>query len=339
MATTPVIPAAEPTIAELRALLNDPAQSLPVAAPAKEPDKPTPEVKTEPEKPVEAKVTEAEPGTAPEQVKEETEAEEKEEELPKNVQKRIAKEVERTTKAQRAIDEAISARKAAEAKLAEVKGTTGSEPAPTTAPKTDGKPVRPVEPPEPTLGDEETWGKLQERIQAHRQKYQAEVLAYEEKRDAWLLAEARRGFEEETRTTQAEVEGKKFLEAAMKEHTPEVLQPAIDGFKEKTSAEFQTAISQLESWPAMVIYLNKHAAELKTIADIFATNPHRGVAALGKLEAALLKPPPKAPSAAVERLPDPPAVAGGKSSAAGNVDFEKADMRTFKREIQPMLSR
>lgn len=340
----------------------------PTPAP-KEPEAATPvkeEAKTEAaevttpvvEPPVEAGITETVPAAVETKQAQEPVVEDKEEELPPNVKKKIAKEVERQAKADRAIAEAVSKRKAAEAELEKVKGTPGSEPVKNTAPTTEVKlvrPVRPAEPPTPVLGDDEKWDDHQARLKEHREKqdaaltkYEAEMVTYENEREVRILAEAERRFRAQAEADRAASEGDKFLESAMKEHTKEVLQPAIEGFKGKTTEQFQTAISQLETWPAMVIYLDAHPDELKTITDTFAANQHRGVAALGKLEDKLSAPKPKpvdkAPAVAVPvaaPLPPPPAVVGGKASPVAAIDLGKRDLpfSKFKADINRKLGK
>lgn len=366
MATTVTPPAASapPSIADLRSMLSPtPTPKEPEAVVhSKEETKPeTPEVPAaEPEKvATEPGTTETEPGTVPEEQAQESVAEDKDEELPEGVRKRIAKEAEKQARIQTEIARAVSARKAAQAELDKVT----AEPVPPTVKKAEPaateaklvRPVRPAEPPTPVLGDDEKWDDHQSRLKEHREKqdaaltkYEAEMVTYENEREVRILAEAERRFRAQAEADRAASEGDKFLESAIKEHGKDVLQPAIEGFKGKTTEPFQTAISQLETWPAMVIYLDAHPDELKTITDTFAANQHRGVAALGKLEDKLSAPKPKPvekPAVvtvpAATPLPPPPAVVGGKASPIAAIDLGKRDLpfSKFKADINRKLGK
>lgn len=367
--TPPAVSAPQepPTIADLKAMLAPPsAQPEPAAAPPKEPEPPTPEVKAaEPEKVEEKPATEteksiAEAGTAEEKQAPEAKqpvVEEGEEELPEGVKKRIAKEVGKTARIQAEIAHAVSARKAAEAELAKVTAEPGTAPEKKAEPAaTDSKPAKPARPPEPPeiiVGEDEPWADYQAKVKVQQTEYRAEIAKYETKlaeyetaKDAWLLAEAERKFEQKAQARKIDEEGDRFLAEALKQHGKEVLESAIEGFKEKAPADFQKAISQLDTWPAMVIHLNAHPAELKTITDIFAASQYRGVAALGKLESSLAQ---KAQAPKTEKpvpvvappvpLPAPPAAVGGKSSPVGAIDLEKVSMTRFKQEITKRLAR
>ncbi len=309
-------------------MLADPPAPEPVAAvaaPVAEPKTETPEPEAAPVV-EEAKVTEAEPGTAPE-----TEPEVVEEELPDNVRKRIAKEVERQARADRAIAEAVSNRKAREAELAKLAADKpGSEPAPTTAPAAkEGKPTRP---------DLDTFpGTYAE--------YQTALKKYDSDHEAWLIAETERTVEAKLTARQRDETLRKDWDEATEAHGaefPELMKTLASSAPEG----LQLAISGLDNWSQVAVHLAKTPDELRFLARKFDHNPYAAVAELGRLEDRLQqasKPPEPAkvvaPARVEKPLPPPPARVGGSASATPKVDLEKADMRTFKREVLHLLER
>ncbi len=329
MPDTPVIAApTEPSIAELRSFLSDsPAPAPKAAEPAKEAEPVTeiPDPETDEAAapgPVDGENAKTESGP----VAEETEA--IEEELPENVRKRIAKEVERQSRADRAITEAISSRKAAEDKLAKLTADkSGSEPAPTTAPAaTPGKPVRP---------DLDTFAGTYAEYQAALNKYDAD-------HEAWLIAKTERTVEDRLTAQRRDADLKKDWDSATEQHGadfPELMKTLAANSPE----ELQLAISGLDDWSAVAAHLAKSPGELKALAARFKANPYAAVADLGRLEARLQQeskspePAKVLPAKVAKPLPPPPAKPGGAATATVGVDFEKADQSTFNREMAKLL--
>lgn len=273
--------------------------------------------------------TETESGTVQVQEPEKT-VEVQEEPLPEAVQKRIAKEVEKQSRIDRAIAEQVSLTKAKEAELAKLKtsdtGKTGSEPATTTAPAKEGsKPV------EPELENFATYAEFK----AAEKKYKAD-------HETWLLAEADRKADERWEAKRAKESTERAMSEAVKTHG-EGWNDARERVLQSTPEGLQMAISAMGDWAALVAHLGKpeNAAELKGLADKFAQNPYVAVAALGVLEKRLETPvtqPIPAKAKPQERvLPPPPEKIGGAAGPIPAVNFEKADMSTFKREIQSHL--
>lgn len=347
MATTITPPAAspEPSIADLRAMLADDPAPV-VTEKAAEPITVTPaatEAKTETsdttaatERPrgadgkfiAKEQTTEAESGTA--QIQEPEKTVEVDEPLPKNVQKRIAREVERQAQIDREINEQVSRTKARQDQLDKLKasdtGKTGSEPAPTTAPAKDtSKPV------EPELENFATFAEFK----TAEKKFKAD-------HEAWLLAEADRKADERWEKRQAKESSDRALAEAVKAHG-EGWNEARERVQASTPEGLQMAISAMGDWSALVAHLGKpeNAAELEALSKKFAQNPYAAVAELGRLEDRLKTPvtqPIPAKARPQERiLPPPPEKIGGAAGAQPAVNFEKADMSTFKREIQSHL--
>jgi hypothetical protein len=292
------------SISDIRALLSseEPVTEAVTEAPATS-------TETAPAKEPEAKV---------EEVKAEAQESTEEEKLPPNVEKRIAKEAERAAKAQAAIDRAISERKAKEAEAAKLADKTGSEPAPNTE-SADGKPVKPV------MKDEESWA-----------DYQARLDKYQDDRDQWNRAEAVRDFEKKTTEQRQQAEAKKTWDAAVKEHGNDFPE-RVERLREKAPEPLQVAISQLENWPAMAVYLDKNPAELTALVSTYSQNPVRGTAMLGKIEAKLTVEPKQE---AAKPLPPPLPTPGGRANAGANdVDLEKVGMARFKTEVKRRLGK
>ncbi len=336
--------APEPSIAELRAMLNDSepttlvTKAEPVAAPTETPE---PEVEAKPAGPqrgpdgkfvkADEGNTETEPGTV--QTKEpEPTVEDKEEPLPANVQKRIAKEVARQAQIDREIAQAVSATKAKQAELQRLRDaadTSGPEPVKTTEPAKEGKPVK------PKFGREgQTWG-----------DWQNELDAYEEKNEAWLMAEGRRQAREELLESRWQESVEKTIELAKKAHG-EKFDELRATVVYNTPEGLQNEIGTLEDWPSMIMYLGDpdNAAEMEKLGALYQRNPSAAIRELGRIEDRLKKPEPKetepvATGIKTKPLPPPPAKVGGGSDASPQVDLEKADMRTFKREIKALLER
>lgn len=302
-----------------------------------------PEAKTEATDPAEEKPpVEGKPDAASETVKaappedEEDTEDDDEGELDPGVQKKIAKEVRRLGRADRAIAEAVSARKAKEAELAKLTADKpGSEPDPKTASAKEGKPVKPkADEARFNVQGEDGWA-----------KYQAALDEYETAKDTWLIAETERTTEAKLAEQQRMSDLKKDWDAALKTHGEEFrdfAQKVMEGSPEG----LQFAISGLENWPAVTVYLAKHPKELQAIVSKFEATPYRAIADLGKLEDRLTqvaKPPEpesKAPAKpTAKQLPPPPAKVGGAATPLAAVDLEKTDMRSFKREIAHMLER
>lgn len=360
MATTPVIipaPVPEPSIAELRAeLWGPPAIPVTVEKPAKaeaaEATTETPET-TETEKPEGRKrdehgkfvaaegKTETESGTVQTQEPDQT-VEDKEEPLPANVQKRIAKEVEKQARIDREIAEHVSRTKSRQAELEKLKadtGTSGSEPVKTTEPaKVEGKPVRPVKP-KPFGESGFTW----EQQAAADAKFEEDLNAHEEALMEWALGEGER----RTARILAEKDAKAKADQLWGSRDKDISE-ARQRLLANSSEELQLAISALDddATVSMVAHLGKleNADELARLDALVATNPYAAAIAIGKLDDRLNKPATQEPTTVTKPqekkpLPEPPARVGGGATAAAKVDLEKADMKTFKREIQGHLGR
>lgn len=326
--TTP----AEPSISELRAHFADtPAPKAEAAeAPAAEPKIETPEPKAD---------EVATPGPAAEENKEadagpavtETEAVETEEELAPNVQKKIAKEVARQARADRAILEAISNRKAAEDKLSKLTADKpGSEPVPTTASTAnEGKPVRP---------DLNTFPGTYEEFKVAQTTYDADLEAY-------LIAKTEQATEQRLTERQRDEAIKRDWAEATTTHGadfPDLMKTLAAGAPEG----LQLAISNLRNWSTVAVHLAKHPDELAAIAKTFEANQIDAISDLGALQYRLQQEsktpePPKVPAVTkpVKPLPAPPAKPGGSATATASIDLEKADQKTFNRVMKGILAR
>ncbi len=101
----------------------------------------------------------------------------------------------------------------------------------------------------------------------------------------------------------------------------------------------------MDDWPAMVFHLGnpENSDEMASLVALYEKSPSAAVRELGRIEDRLAKPTTKEPTIkateTAKPLPAPPVRVGGGAGAVPKVDLEKADMRTFKREIQPFLSR
>jgi hypothetical protein len=308
MATTIVPPTIndETSFADLRALIG--GESTP--APVKDPEpKQTTSEPAAGDPPAEEN---HEPATEP--GKEKTEPKESDEEdLPEGVKKRIAKEVEKTTRAQAAIDRAVSERKAKEAEAAKL--TTdgkGSEPVKTPQPSTSEKPKRPV------LSEPGHENETYADFVAREAKYNDELLP------AWIKAEAKREFEQETTEREAKKTREQRWNEAVTKHGKD-FPSQVEAVRAVAPEGLQVAISALDNWSGVAAHLGKNPGKLQELATLYAQNPTRAIATLGRIEAALTTDPkPATPPAKEEKpLPEPIAKVGGSASASGQ-DF--ADM-------------
>jgi hypothetical protein len=115
--------------------------------------------------------------------------------------------------------------------------------------------------------------------------------------------------------------------------------PAMPDFEERYSEASTMPISRAmhetiiesEHGPELAYHLATHPDEAARIAKL---SPLAAARELGKIEAAITTPPAK--PAAAKPLPKPAAIAGG-SHAPSDVDLDKADVRTFKREFAKRL--
>ena len=338
----------EPSIADLRALFSSKpvAEAVPSNTAAETPKTTTPEAppeSTDGERPrdehgrflpkeEEEQITEAESGPARAE-EPETPVEEVEEPLPPGVQKRIAKEAAKQARIQAEIDRAVSATKVKESELASLTaaGTPGPEPAKTTASaKGEGKPTKP---------------KLED-FQSEADPYTAFNAAqadYEEKHDAWLIAETKRTVETEITARQQKEQNLERWNEALEEHGPEY--PALmDTVCAASSPGFQIAVSSCgDKYSHVAVYLAKHPEELKSLSAEYETDPYRATAALGALHYRLTKQepapePPKPTVAPTKPLPEPPGRAGGRPSAVAEIDLNKTDnMSEFRQAVKPLL--
>ncbi len=321
--------AAEPSIAELRILTGDSPEPEPAQA-ATEPTTETPDSNTDAAAapgPVAEENTEAATGTAI--TEEPAPADESEAEIPEGVKKRIAKEVKEQARLDRLVTEAVSARKAKEAELAKLTADKpGSEPAPTTAPAAiDGKPVRPD----------------LDSFDGTYAEYQTAVKKYEGDFETWLTAKTERTVTETLTARQKDEALKRDWEEATEKHGadfPDLMRNALASVPEG----LQMAMSNLDNWSDVAVHLAKSPDELRALTAAFEQNPYKAVAELGKLEDRLQqasKPPetpaPASPAKVTKPLPAPPAKPGGAATVTPKVDLEKADMRTFKREMRSIL--
>ncbi len=304
---TNTVTISDPTMGDLRAMVArangggepaaKPAVSEPVPAPVVEPEKPE---------------------TVAEPVETKQEPIEKDEPLPEGVQKRIAKEVERANIAQRKIDEAVSTRKAKEAELAKL-ATTGSEPAPTT--EANGRPIKP------------TWAALSADGKSWADFEQA-LAKYETDHETWLVAETERTVEKKLTARQAETAAKAKWDEAVKTHGkefPELMEKA----REIAPEGLQTAISSLDNWSAVAVYLAKNPGQLKELSAAYDANPVKAIATLGRIEASLKT----APKAAAEPLPKPPTAVGGGASASSEFDWENASISSLRKQAAKIRGR
>ena len=339
----------EPSIADLRSLLSSKppvAEAAPEKTPAEVPQTATPENPPEnsagerprdehgrflPNEAAE-KTTEAAPGAA--EVEEPGESVEGEVELPPGVQKRIEAETRRQAQIQRKIDEAISARKLKEHEFESLTASEkpGSQPVPTSVPvkADDTKPVKP---------------KLED-FQSEADPYTAFNAAqadYEEKHDAWIIAETKRTVEAELTARQKQEAWDEQWAEAVDEHGPEYPK-LMDALCAASSQGFQVAVSSCgDKYSYVAVYLAKHPEELHSLAGQYETDPYSATAALGALHYRLTKEqpapePPKLTVAATKPLPEPPGRAGGRPSAVAEIDLNKTDdMSVFKQAVRPLL--
>lgn len=98
---------------------------------------------------------------------------------------------------------------------------------------------------------------------------------------------------------------------------------------------FAAAVLESEMGPQVMYYLGKNPQEVERLA---ALSPLSAVRELGKIENKLSTPPLAPTRVAAKPLPKPPAVVGGDQGPV-QVDLEKADMRTFRREMGKLLTR
>ena len=314
--TKQIVITGDSSMDDIRAALAEPKIAV------EEPTKVPAAVEAKPE-PVAVEPVAAEPETVPETVETKQEPEAKEEPLPEGVTKRIAKEVERQGQIQRKIDEAVSARKAKEAELAAL-AKSGSEPVPTTAAK-DAKPVKPV------FGeDNQTWG-----------DYQKALATYEANYEKWLVSETRSQVKEEFTQQQIKDTAAKRWAEAIKIHGadfPELMEHAQAG----TPEGLQLAISALDDWSDVAVYLAKNPAKRAELVTKFKINPYAAIATLGRIEDSL-KPAPKPVEAKPEvkplpiphPLPAPPVKEGGGASVStGAFDYEGASMAALTANLK-----
>jgi hypothetical protein len=299
---------ADPSMADLRSMIERTGK----------PEAETPEIVTpEPKPQAEEKAPEPEPGTGkePQQV-------EVEEELPDSVKKKIEKEAKKQAFFQSKIAAAVDLRKAAQKEFDSLEGKPGSEPAPTTAPTKDDRPIRP---------DLETFpGSLAE--------YKAAVAKHDTDFEAWIEKRSREAVSKELTERQSQEAGKKAWDEAATKHGAE-FPSLMDTLRASVPPEMQQAISALDDWSGVAVHLAKNEAERAVLVEKFKTAPLAAIAQLGKLEDRL-KPAAQPPADDKPPLPRPlKAVAGGPLGTAPPVDLEKASMSVFKGEINRMLAR
>lgn len=325
-----------PSMGELRTFFADAA---PVASVVTEPEPilvtqeaqtETPESVVEPQQSERARGADGKFKAADEKTQEPeaSTAEEKEEPLPPAVAKRIAKEVADQARYDREIQAAVSARKAKQAELERLKadtGTSGSEPAQTTAPaKTEGKPVKPI-----WEGEEKDPGAV---------KYWAAQGEYLEKHDAWLVAETRRAAREEVEAERHSEKVNAKIEAGKKKHGSD-FQGMLDTVLTTAPEKLQIEIGRYEDWPDTVAHFGKNPDELKALGALFESNPSMAIRELGRLEDRLKKPATKEPDPAVpvKALPEPTLRVGGSATASKGIDLNKAEQDVFNREARRIM--
>lgn len=267
--------------------------------------------------------TEAEPGTARTQEPEASTVEE-ERPLPPGAEKRRARLYAEQAQIDAELAAEVAKRDAKRAELAKLKadtGKSGSEPAPNTAPaKTEGKPAKPS-----WEGEEKDPGAL---------KYWAAHREYEEKNEAWIVAEATRVATEQTEARiRAREHGARVAakiaegEAKHGKGFDAMRQQIIEG----TPEGLQIEIGINDGWPDTVAHLAQNPEEMAALSALYASNPSMAIRELGRLEDRLKKPVTKEPPvAATKPLPEPPARAGGGATASPKIDMEKAPMSVFK---------
>lgn len=247
----------------------------------------------------------------------ETQQEKTEPEYEPGVKKRIAQENER---AQRAINEAISRRKAAEAELAKTASNPGAEPEKSPKPATNARPVKP---------DIETFEGTNAEFKAANDKFELDL-------ETWLKTSTRETVQAELAAERAADEAKRERDGAITKHGAEF--PARSQVVAEGSSEgLQYAISGLEDWSGVVNHLGQNPNELAELNQLFESNPARAVARLGKLEDRIAAVNEKPAPVREKRLPEPIVPQGGNSSTGGRVNLETADFQTSKRELARML--
>lgn len=229
-----------------------------------------------------------------------------EEPLPEGVQKRIAKEVRREAEAQRKIDEAVSNRKAKESELAKLTtDAPGSQPVTKAQASSEGKPKRPA------------FGETGHENETYAQ-YEARQNTHEENVATWATTEALRKFEANQEAKTAQAKRTERWDAAVKEHGAEF--PALmETVLANSSEPFQVAVSRMDGWDKLAVYLAKNEGKLKELSGEFESNPYEVVAKLGRMRDSLQS--TTKPAIQAKPLPEPLAKVGGNASVSGK-DFQ-----------------
>lgn len=224
-----------------------------------------------------------------------------EEPLPEGVQKRIAKEVRRQAEAQRQIDEAVSQRKAKESELAKLTtDAPGSQPV-TKAQASSDKPKRPA------------FGEVGHENETYAQ-YEARQNTHEENVATWATAQALQKFESSQTEKAAQAKRTERWDAAVKEHGAEF--PALmETVLANSSEPFQVAVSRMDGWDKLAVYLAKNEGKLKELSGEFESNPYEVIARLGRMRDSLQS--ATKPAIQAKPLPEPLAKVGGNASVSG----------------------
>ena len=312
--------AAEPSLAELKIMLNPGTETGSAEAPTPKPA--TPESPAEipssggEEPPAGSKGTEAEPGTAPESQKE------PEPEAPVEIPRKPSGLEKRFSKLTRERDGATQRAEAAEARLRELEAAKAppaepAKPAASTA-AVAGEPV----PPDPTA-----WKGTWEELEAAKIKYSRDIAAFVTKQ---AREELRAELQRETQAGEGQRAAQQ-LQDSWRAKT-EVATKAIPEFQEAVN-EVGTHLDRLgmndlvmesEVGPELVVELYEKPEEMqRLLAAERQGNPFKVSNILGQIEerlmaakAAAAKPPTKLPVPAPKPLPHPPATPGGGGHAS-----------------------
>jgi hypothetical protein len=324
MATVVVPPTSsavvEPTMADLRKWAETdfegdmpapPAAETKPAETAETPAPPaTPAGETKPPASEPGKPQEPAEGTTPEEEDDKTP-------IPPGVQKRIDKAVRKQREAERRLE-------AVEARLQQIQAPPPAQPTAQPA----AEPAKPADtPPDPKNYTD--WD-----------KYQQDLTNYtiDQREKAKQAEQAQRAAQERS---QALTESwNSSVEAARAKHADyDDVMDTVKDLAQKLPPEMHRAVIESEgdvSKAELAYALAKNRPELERISKL---PPHRLAFELGAFVAKLQAPPaPKTETAPpAPPLPKPPKSVGGSGSAATEVDLEKTDMRTFKREIKKYL--
>jgi len=271
----------------------------------------TPEGETKPPASEPGKPQEPAEGTTP------TEEDDDKTPVPPGVQKRIDKAVRRQREAERRLE-------AVEARLQQLQAPPPAQP--TAQPATE--PAKPADqPPDPKNYTD--WDKYQQDLtnytidQREKKRANEEAARFTQERNQ-ALAQSWNSSVETARAKHADYDD---------------VMDTVKDLAQRLPAEMHRAVIESEgdiSKAELAYALAKNRPELERLSKLPA---HRLAFELGAFVAKLQAPPaPKTETPApAPPLPKPPKSVGGSGSAATEIDLDKTDMRTFKREIKKYL--